>query len=395
MVNGILVHHQHKLLIQSTNMNAKTITSFLLLMVFGVYSVNAQMRNFSGRVIDQKGDPVVNATVEIKGTNTATTTDDLGQFSISVDRTGTLVVSSVGFVTKQISADVENPVIHLASAQKALDEVVVVAYGTQKRSEVTSAISTVSAATIKDQQIVSVGQALQGTAAGVIVVNNNGQPGENPTIRIRGVASLLASADPLIVLDGIVFQGNLNMINPNDIESFSVLKDATATALYGSRAANGVILINTKQGKKGGAPSVTISGTYGVSSRAVKDYKYLNTQQQFELGWEAIKNLLTGSSPTPEQDASDLLVPQAFYYNPYGPSFPNPVGADGKLLPGAVPLWNDDWTKALTRKNAARRDVDLGISGGSEKSKYFFRAGYLNQDGYVARSNYAKDHDQI
>jgi TonB-linked SusC/RagA family outer membrane protein len=370
-------------------MHLRKIQLFLVLLLFGIHSVNAQTRNILGRVVDQKGDAVSNASVTIKGSNAGTTTDEQGQFSIAAEPTTTLVISSIGFATTQISSSVNNPLIHLVSSDKAMDEVVVVAYGTQKKSEITSAITTVSAATIKNQQIVSVGQALQGTASGVLVVNTNGQPGENPTIRIRGVASLLASADPLVVVDGIIFQGNLNMINPADIESFSILKDATAGSLYGSRAGNGVILITTKSGRKGGAPVITLSGVYGVSSRAVSDYDYLNTQQHFELGWEGLKNTLAGTA-NPEQTATNTLIKSAFHYNPYGPSFANPVGIDGKLVAGAVPLWNDNWTKALTRSDAARRDVNLGISGGSEKSKYYFSAGYINQDAYIAKSNYER-----
>ncbi len=344
-----------------------------------------------GRVLDQKGSPVANASVTIKGTNTGTSSNEDGQFSIMADPSATLVISSVGFTTAEISADAKSPVIHLASAEKSLSEVVVVAYGTQKRSEVTSAVTTVTAETIKNQQVTSVSQALQGTAAGVQVVNTNGQPGESPTIRIRGAASILASADPLIVLDGIVFDGNINMLTPGDIESFSVLKDATASALYGSRAANGVILITTKSGKRNSAPVITLSGLYGLSSRAVPDYSYLNTQQLMELGWEGLKNVYEDAGASnPEQRATDNLISSRMHYNPYGPDFPNPIGTDGKLLAGAVPLWNDDWTKALTRKAAARRDVNLGISGGTDKSKYYFAAGYLKQDGYISKSDYER-----
>lgn len=363
-----------------------------LALLFGcIVSATAQVRRITGRVLDQKGDPVANASVAIKGGAAGTATDDQGQFSIVADRSATLVITAVGFAPANVSSDLNNPIIHLTSSSRSLDEVVVVAYGTQKRSEVTAAISTVSAATIKDQQITTVGQALQGTATGVLVVNSNGQPGENPDIRIRGIASILASAEPLIVVDGVVFNGNLNMINPNDIQTISIAKDATASALYGSRAANGVIIITTKSGRKNSEPAITLSGVYGLSSRAVPDYPYLNTQQHFELGWEGLRNVYADAGATnAEQLATNNLVKNGFHYNPYGPSFATPVGTDGKLQAGAVPLWNDDWTKALTNKNAARRDVNLGIGGGSEKSRYYFSAGYLNQESYIKKSNYER-----
>jgi TonB-linked SusC/RagA family outer membrane protein len=361
-----------------------------LVMLYG--QMMAQSRIVSGSVTDEKGNPIPGATVQIKGSRRGTTTTPEGIFSLAVPASAkTLVISSVNFTSQEIPiADKLSIVLKAVSAN--LQEVVVVAYGTQKKSEITSAISTVNADAIKNQQVVSVGQALQGTAPGVLVVNTNGQPGENPIIRIRGIASIAASADPLIVLDGIPFDGNLNMINPGDIENFSVLKDASATALYGSRAANGVILINTKSGKRNAAPAITLSAVYGVSSRAVKDYPYLNTQQQFELGWEALRSLYAGNPPTSAQApqlATQNLIKNGFHYNPYG-SVANPVGTDGKLVAGANLLWNDDWTKALTRDHTARRDINLGIGGGNERSKYYFSAGYLNQDGYVVKSNYQR-----
>jgi TonB-linked SusC/RagA family outer membrane protein len=368
--------------------------AFLCSLVLLCGQLLAQSRIISGKVQDEKGNPVPGASVQIKGSRRGTSTTQDGVFSISVPASAkAVVVSSVNFSSQEIPIS-ENMTIVLKPAVNAnLQEVVVVAYGTQKKSEVTAAVSTVNADAIKNQQVVSVGQALQGTAPGVMVVNTNGQPGENPTIRIRGIASISASADPLIVLDGVPYDGNLNMINPSDIENFSVLKDASATALYGSRAANGVILINTKSGRKNATPNITLSATYGISSRAIKDYAYLNTQQQFELGWEALKNVYS-DNPGTAANAANLatanLIKNGFHYNPYGPNFPNPVGTDGKLLAGAKPLWNDDWTKALTRSTAARRDVNLGIGGGTDRSKYYFSVGYLNQDGYVVKSNYQR-----
>lgn len=365
-------------------------SAFLMLCFFlATLQLLAQDRAISGKVTDEKGAAIQGATVLVKGTTKGAATNADGTFSLSVPASAkNLVISAINFADQTVAIS-DNVSVSLKSSTGSLQEVVVVAYGSQKKSEITSAISTVNAETIKNQQIVSVGQALQGTAPGVLVVNTNGQPGSNPTIRIRGIASIAASAAPFIVLDGIPFDGNLNMINPNDIESFSILKDAAASALYGSRAGNGVILINTKMGKRNAAPAITLSTTYGVSSRAISDYSYLNTQQLFELGWEGLKNSY-GTNANAAQLATQNLVKTAFRYNPYGPNYANPVGTDGKLVAGATPLWNDDWTKALERKTASRKNVDLGISGGSDKSRYFFSLGYLNQDGYVTKSNYER-----
>jgi TonB-linked SusC/RagA family outer membrane protein len=367
--------------------------SVISILLFFAFSVFAQQRTITGKVLDEKETPIANASVVIKGTNRGTTTNETGQFTLSVEANDTaLEVSNVNYVT--LSVDISSntsPVIHMKANPNSLNEVVVVAYGTQKRSEITSAISTVGADAIKAQQVTTVGQALQGTAPGVIVVNTNGQPGENPTIRIRGVASILASADPLIVVDGVVFNGNLNMINPADIDNFSVLKDAPATALYGSRAANGVILITTKAGRRNAAPSITVSSVVGISKKAVGDYSYINTQQHMELGWEGLKNVYADAGlPDAAQRATRNLIRVGFRYNPYGPSYPNPVDTSGKLVAGAVPLWSDNWTDALERNSPLRRDFNLGISGGTEKSKYYFSAGYLNQDSYITESNYER-----
>ncbi|MEO8413739.1 MAG: TonB-dependent receptor [Ginsengibacter sp.] len=366
----------------------KKLTLLSFLVSFALYST-AQIRSIRGKVIDNAGNPVPNVSVTIKGNKQGTSTNADGAFILNIPSGAkTLMVSSVGFSDQEVTVGNNDHInIVLSNIEKQLEEVVVVAYGTQKKREITSAISTVDAEAIKKQQVTSVTQALQGTASGVLVINSSGQPGDNPTIRIRGIASVNASAEPLIVLDGVPFNGNINMISASDIDNFSVLKDATATALYGSRAANGVILINTKTGKKNTPALITVSATGGSSSRAVKEYPFLNTQQHFELGWEALKNHY-GTDPNAAQKATDNLIKSAFHYNPY--NMATPVGVDGKLAAGATPLWNTDWVKELERTNANRIDVNIGISGGTEKTKYFIGGEYLSQEGYVITSKYER-----
>lgn len=358
----------------------------LLMMVSSAW---AQSRTVTGKVTDKNGVPLPGVSVTIKNASTGTQTNDDGTFSLTVPNAArTLLFSFVGYNPQDVSIGRSNTLnVTLVNEEKKLDEVVVVAYGTQRKREVTGSVAVVDEKAIRRQQVTSVGQALQGTAAGVMVVNNSGQPGENPQIRIRGIASLNASAEPLLVLDGIPFDGNLNMINPNDIENFSVLKDGTATALYGSRAAAGVILINTKRGKKGAAPAIALSSTFGVASRALPEYPFINSQQMFELSWEALRNLYqdAGNIANPAQKATDDLVSE-IKYNPY--NIAKPVGTDGKLVAGATPLWNTDWTKELTRTNAMRKDVNLSVTGGGDQSRYFLSAGYLSQDGYVITSKF-------
>lgn len=204
------------------------------------------------------------------------------------------------------------------------------------------------------------------------------------------MGSVSASSEPLYVVDGIPFDGNLNAISPNDIESISVLKDATASALYGSRGANGIIIITTKSGKKGEA-KVNLNISQGFSGRAVKDYEQVNTNQYFQLYWEALRNGYRSDKVSAQQAgqmATDNIV-STLGINPYGPNYAKPVGTDGKLLPGATPLWNDDWRDVLQRV-ASRNQVDLDISGGSEKSNYFFSLGYLDDKGMAIESGFKR-----
>ena len=274
--------------------------------------------------------------------------------------------------------------------EKEIDEVVVVAYGKAKRNSYTGSVATISSDKINNRPVTNITKALEGQVPGIQTTSASGQPGAVSTIRIRGVGSVSASSDPLYVVDGIPFDGNLNAISPNDIESISVLKDATASALYGSRGANGIIIITTKSGKKGEA-KVNFNISQGFSGRAVKDYQQVNTDQYFQLYWEALRNGYKSdkiSSQQAAQMASDNLV-STLGINPYGPNYSRPVGTDGKLLPGATALWNDDWRDILQRV-ASRNQVDLDISGGSEKSNYFFSLGYLDDKGMAIESGFKR-----
>ncbi|HMP92617.1 MAG TPA: TonB-dependent receptor plug domain-containing protein, partial [Phnomibacter sp.] len=345
----------------------------------------SQGRTVSGVVTDQAtGAPLNGVTVTEKNTNNAVSTNEAGQFTIQVAGKGAVLqISYVGYAQQELAVGNSNSLsVALKVEERALQEVYVVAYGNQSKRTLTSAVSTVGAEQIGRQQVTTVTQALQGTAAGVLVVNNSGQPGDAPQIRIRGIASVNASAQPLIVVDGVPFDGNINMINPNDIDNFSILKDASATALYGSRAANGVVLITTKGGRKNQKPKVTLNAATGFSSRALPEYEFANLQQLMELNWEGLRNLYQDAGvANPAQQASTDLIREHLLYNPYGN--PEPVGTNGQLLPGLSPKWNTDWTKELTRKQAVRQDVNLGMAGGSNNNTYYFGLGYLGQEGYL------------
>lgn len=236
---------------------------------------------------------------------------------------------------------------------------------------------------------------MQGTVAGLQSFSTSGQPGEDASIYIRGVGSANATTTPLYVVDGVPYDGALSSISSQDIASVTVLKDAAAASLYGSRAANGVIMITTKQGQNGSAPTIQLSAKYGFSSRAVRDYDQLSTNDYFMLQWEALRNSYMDNGQSAEsaaQTASSILATTAtggLGINPYGTQYPQPVGTDGKIVAGATPLWDDSWEDALSQ-DAHYTDISASISGGSERTKYYFSLGYLNDQGAYICSGFKR-----
>src|SRR5690554_576288 len=352
----------------------------LLLFNFKAYAQEV----ISGTVVDRTNEPIPGVTVFIKSTSSGTTTDIDGNFSITTDQALplTLTISFLGFRSEEIDvyeAD-EHVNITLTEDINFLDEVVVVGYGTAKKSSYTGSVAVVGTKELDKLEITSVGKALQGVVPGLQSVSAAGQPGSDASLYIRGIGSVNASTSPLFVVDGVP-GANPNQISGKDIQSISILKDATASALYGSRGANGVIVITTKSGSLNSKPVVNFSASVGFTSRAVRDYEYLSANEYYELQWEAIRNTRIDQGATPgdaAQYASDYLVDGALKVNIYGPQYPVPVGTDGRLVAGATPLWNDDWGRAISR-TGIRQQYDLSISGGSENTRYFVSGGYLNR----------------
>lgn len=358
----------------------------------------AQERKVTGTVTQEGSNvPLPGVNVNIKGQKKNTQTDPDGKFSINLqDGEATLVFTYVGFENKEIPVTGNTLNIQLKAANNNLNEVVVVAYGTANKATYTGSASVVNAADLEKRQVSNISRTLQGVVPGVQSVAAAGQPGSEATIRLRGIGSVNASSDPLYVVDGIPFSGNINAINTADVESISVLKDASASALYGSRGANGVIIITTKRGKYNAKPTVTLNANTGYSSRAVKDYDFVNTNEYFQLQWEAIRNNRLDQGNTAQQAAqyaSTELVSN-LKINPYGSAFPTPVGLDGQIVAGATPLWNDDWSKSLSR-TGIRRQVDLGISGGSAESRYFVSGGYLDDKGFIVGSHFRRFNTRV
>ena len=349
------------------------------------------------------GEEIPGVAVFVKGQTRGTITGIDGSYSIQVKGNESLVFSFIGYetVTEQVNKrKVIN--VELQETSQMVDEVIItVPYGTAKKSTFTGSASFIPAGTIEKAQVSSVSKALQGTVAGLQSFSSSGQPGSDATIFIRGVGSVNASTNPLYVVDGVPYDGALSSIASSDIESITVLKDAASAALYGSRAANGVIMITTKQGTKESAPTVDFSAKYGFSSRARADYDQVNTNQYFELYWEAMRNyrMDNGYSAADAAAYASSNLTGNLGINPYGSAFPEPVGLDGKLVSGANPLWNDSWDDALSQ-DAHYSDLNIRVSGGSKNSKYFASAGYMNDQGayicsgfkrYTLRANITSD----
>ncbi len=365
----------------------------------------AQNMTVKGKVT-ANGLEMPGVTVSVKGTAGGTITSLDGDFTIKADAGSVLVFSFIGYETVEVPVKGNGPInVELREKTTDLDEVVIaVPYGTAKKSTFTGSAGVVDKKIIANSQVASVSQALQGSVAGLQSFSASGQPGEDATILIRGVGSVNASTTPLYVVDGVPYDGALSSISNQDIASITVLKDAAAASLYGSRAANGVVMITTKQGSKKSAPSIEISAKYGFSDRAVKDYEQVSTEQYFMLEWEAIRNMRMNLKNPDTAEAAAAYATQNLILNyiginPYGTAYPQPIGTDGKLVEGARLLWNDSWEDALSQ-DAHYTDLSARVSGGSENSQYYFSLGYMDNQGayigsgfkrYTLRANITSD----
>ena len=334
-----------------------TITLFFFLVYLLVFplAVAAQEISVSGKVTDQgNGQPLPGVTIKVQGTNRGGVTDGNGAFTLQVSTGASLIFSQLGMISKTVQVANASPInVSLSSEAQDLGEVVVVGYGTQKKLVTTAAISTVKASDLENMPVTRVEQSLQGRVAGVTVAATSGQPGEGATLRIRGTTSI-NSSDPLYIVDGVQIGGGIEFLNQSDIESINVLKDAASAAIYGAKAASGVILITTKKGLNNGKINVNYNGYLGTQ-QAVRKLNLLNATQYATLYNEAQL----------ASNASAVL------------RFPNPsqygVGTD--------------WQAEVFNDNAIMHNHELSLSGGNEKSTYYSSFGYFDQDGIVATSN--------
>lgn len=376
----------------------RKLTYLLLSFCFMLTTVLAQeTRTVSGTVKDASGTPIAGASVQVKGTTLGSSTDAKGIFSIKgVPATAkTLVVSSIGFTSVEVPITAGAINVSLTASSDDLGEVVVsVPYGTMKKKDFTGSAGTVTARSIEKQQVTSVTRVLEGLVPGVQTTNGGGAPGTGAAIRLRGIGSVNASSAPLYVVNGVPYDGSISAISADEIESVDVLKDAAAANLYGARAANGVIMITTKRGRKGNA-LVTANVRHSFSNRAIPEYDRVSIPEYYELFWEAYRNsYVYASGQTMAQagiNASNVLTSSSgLVYNAYnvpGNQLVDPV--TGKLNPNAQLLWNESWSDALFR-TAQRTNVNLNISGASDKANYFISGGYLNEEGVAKFSGYER-----
>lgn len=356
----------------------------------------AQNLHITGTV-KSAGDGLPGVSVALKGTSTGTITDIDGKYTINAPGNGTLIFSFVGMISQEIPIQGQKQIhVDLKDQSVNIDEVVVVAYGVAKKSTFTGSAVTVKSDVLEKRQTSSISQSLQGVAPGVQVTMNSGQPGENAEIRIRGISSLNTGSEPLWVIDGIPYEGNLNAINSEDIESMTILKDAASAALYGARGANGVIMVTTKKGKKGQAPNISLKAVVGTSNRAISEYKKLHTVDWMQMQWEAMRNGSIGIENNPEQWATDNLIGKIIY-NPIfkdGRAIDKPIGIDGKVIPGSTVMWDEDWYDAIMQ-NPIRQEYQLSISGGTEKLRYAASLGYLKDEGTTKESYFSRYNGRV
>ncbi len=376
----------------------KRLTILFTLLVFVGLQLFSQGGVITGTVTSaEEGNTLPGVSVVVRGTTIGTITDVDGNYSLIVpDDATVLMFTYVGMKTVEetiggrsvIDAILEQDVF-------GLDEVVITAYGTSKKGAFTGAATQVNSSKIELRPITNVSSAIEGAAPGIQVTGTKGQPGSDQSIRVRGFGSYSASNSPLYVVDGVPYSGSISAINPVDIESVTVLKDASSTALYGNKAANGVILITTKKGKPGQG-QLSVNASFGVISRAQPEYELIDAFDYYPIMWEAMRNAdaipgvdTPADVTTASQDATDNIFDE-LGYNPFNVANDAIVGTDGKINSSAS-LWNDyandlDWLDAVTR-TGQRKNFDLSYQGGTENTDYYVSVGYLEEEGFIKDSD--------
>ena len=354
---------------------------FLWCFVLLIGQVSAQTHTITGTVLDGNGTPVVGASISVKGSNRGTSTDNNGSFVLTVPETArTLIVSAVNFANLEVSITGKTSIgtVSLQTANKSLSEVVVVAYGTQNKTNVTGAVTQISGNVVADKPFTSVDKALQGSVPGMLVSSGSGAPGSATDIEIRGIGSINASSSPLWVIDGAIITTSdltvntttanpLSAMNPDDIDNISVLKDAASTAPYGSRAGNGVILVTTKKGRAG-LSHITVTGEFGQNSRAYTPSNVPENSTQLQT---SLRQALINGGYATNNSGADQVINQDFGY------------------PTNYTSTNTNWFDVASQKGG-QSQVTMSLSGGNEKTTVYASAGYFDQKGISIASDFQR-----
>lgn len=382
----------------------KTLLLLALVLWTGMQAVMAQSKTVRGTVLDENGQPLPAASVKVKGTQAGAITGMDGSFEVTLPEgaENVLIIDAVGYGERTVTVSGDEPLsVRMVISNTTIDDVIITGYGETTKEKYVGAADKIDAKRIEKFPVSDVTKAIEGAAPGIQVTNGGGQPGSGADVRIRGIGSLNGSSAPLYVVDGSPYSGDISSINPSDIQSLVVLKDATATSLYGSRGANGVIVITTKKGKAGEKAQLTIDGSVGFAQRAFPDYKTIkNEKDYYETTWMSYRNALMAAGydeVSAGEIASGLqpgegpgVVEYLGGYNSY--NVPDNELLDpvtGRLNPNATLKYHDDWAKELSR-TGLRQNYALTLSGGSEKTDYYFSAGYLNEEGYTKYSGFER-----
>ncbi len=385
----------------------RKLTLFLSLFFLGIGIVMAQTQ-VRGTVVDENGEPAIGVNVQVKGTTQGVATDVNGKFTLSAPANGKLIISYMGYTTQEVAVSA-NVNVKLVPDTQVLGEVVIEAgYSSTTRRSFTGTAATVSADQISSKNVSNVSNALAGEVPGVTVINSSGQPGTSASIKIRGIGSVNGNTDPLYVVDGIPYEGTISSINPNDIENLTILKDAAATAIYGARGANGVIVITTKKGNSDKS-TITVEQRYGINKNLLPRYDVIKDADEYiGLAWEALYN--RGRIEQPSNSTED---PHA-----YGVAYANEnlinSNQNGNGLWEFYNLWNvqngeelidpdtrqvrPGVTRRYTPENwedyafqtSHRSETNVSFSGGSNRSTYFTSLSYLKDVGYSINSEFQR-----
>lgn len=378
---------------------------FITLLGTFVFQVGfAQLKTIVGTVNDENGLPLPGASIVVEGTTNGVAADFDGNYSINVTEGDVLLFSFVGLETQRVIVGASDNIdVVIQDLPSALDEVVVIAYGSQKRESISGSISVIKADQIENATFSNPAKSLEGLVSGLRIIQASGVPGDDPVIRIRGFGSINADSAPLIVLDGVPYSGSLSSINPQDIESTTVLKDASSTSLFGNKASNGVLMITTKKGTKNKKPEIKFDTRYGLTQRAAKDYNVIGTPREFYETYHSVlvnseyyrSRTTVGVTPLTiaeaREFASNNLMDRLGYnlYDVPAAQLIDPV--TGQLNSNANLLVNDRWEDALLRDAADFSSTNLSISGGSENIDYYFSLGTEENNGYTVRSFFERN----